>query len=74
MDVMEMNVSNVGTNNWGPDQLGDGLIHFGYYSDWNIDDGSGSCRFDFRFRLEDGSYRYKYNYDVCAAIDLNVVN
>jgi hypothetical protein len=72
--VFAMYVSNVGDENWGPDQLRDGLILPRHYMWWNIDDGSGYCRFDFKFVMSSsrsGSnpwYTYKTNYNVCPPV------
>ncbi|MDQ5955291.1 MAG: hypothetical protein QG621_294 [Patescibacteria group bacterium] len=74
-DVYEMYVSNVGKDKWGPDQFGpSGILHRNYRTLWNIDDGSGYCRFDFKFVLSDGSARYKRDYNVCEFGRLNVVD
>ena len=72
--VMEMHVTNVGNTRWGRDELGDDVILDGDNDEWNIDDGSGYCRYDFKFVLEDGTARFKYNYNVCAQSYLTVVN
>lgn len=74
VDVLEMNVSNVGARSWGVDQLGDGVLRAHRYTIWNIDDRSGYCRFDFRFIMANGAVRYKYNMNVCADFRLNVVD
>lgn len=74
VDVLEMNVSNVGARSWGPDQLGDGVLRAHRYTVWNIDDRSGYCRFDFRFLMADGGVKYKYDMNVCADLRLNVVD
>lgn len=40
--------SNVGTNDWEEDILGEGVIPPGEQATINIDDGTGYCRYDFR--------------------------
>ncbi len=40
--------SNVGTNDWQEDILGQGVIAPGEQATINIDDGTGYCRYDFR--------------------------
>jgi hypothetical protein len=72
--VRYMYVSNVGTDRWGPDQLGQDVLDQNTYVDWNIDDHSGYCRFDFKFVLADGTVETKYRYNVCAESDLYVVS
>lgn len=73
--VLEMHVSNVGSSDWGPDQLGDdGMIHAHRYMDWNIDDSSGYCRFDFEFVMANGPNKYAYNINVCRENELDVTD
>jgi hypothetical protein len=72
--IENMYVSNAGTTVWGPDQLGNDTLEANSYVDWNIDDGSGYCRFDFKFVLKDGTVETKYRYNVCTQSDLYVVS
>jgi hypothetical protein len=73
--VYEVHITNSGNRYWGSDLLDSNeVIGSGNSMNWNVDDGTGACYFDFKFVMADGSSRYKYNYNVCAESDLNVVD
>lgn len=40
--------SNVDQDSWGEDLLGNDVLPPGYWSRFNIDDGSGYCLYDFK--------------------------
>lgn len=71
--VMSMNVSNVGSTKWGPDQFEDDVLEPHTYWWWDINDGTGYCTFDFRFRMRGGDYKYLYNFNVCANYEIHIV-
>lgn len=63
--MIEFFASNTGTNNWEEDILGVDVLAVGEAIDVNIDDGSGSCVFDFKATFEDGSSAVMGDVDVC---------
>lgn len=65
--IMFLYWSNVATNSWGDDRLGNGVLADG--QDWNVivDDGSGACVFDFRADLADGRRIERRAVNVCTA-------
>lgn len=75
LPVYHLYISNAGSRRWNSDQLGASeSIGSNRSQIWNVDDGSGYCRFDFKFVMSDGSTRYKYNYNVCEASYLDVID
>lgn len=57
--------SNVGTDSWEEDILGNDVLLPGQSVIVNFDDGTGYCKFDFMARFEDGDTAIKQNVDVC---------
>ncbi len=53
------------TDDWEEDILGDQVIEDGETFDINIDDGSGSCRYDFKAVFEGGDVMVRKNINVC---------
>lgn len=53
------------TNEWEEDILGDQVIETGETFDINIDDGSGSCLYDFKAVFEGGDVLVRKNINVC---------
>jgi hypothetical protein len=58
--------SNVGTQSWEEDILGDKVLGPGQSVVVNFDDGSGYCKFDFMAKFEDGDTAIKQGVDVCT--------
>ena len=57
--------SRTSTNDWEEDILGEDVIMPGQSMTFNIDDGSGACKYDFKGEFEDGEEVVKANVDVC---------
>lgn len=58
--------SNRDDPDWEWDLLGYGVVHPGHYTQLDLDDGSGYCRFDLRTVLADGRDITRYDVNVCA--------
>lgn len=58
--------SNTATDDWGSDQLGDDVLMPGNRQVFDIDDGSGACRFDFKVVTKTGKEYTRANVDVCV--------
>lgn len=57
--------SNVGTDQWEEDILGQDVLPPGKSVVINFDDGSGYCKFDFKATFDDGDEVVKNGIDVC---------
>lgn len=57
--------SNVGTDKWEEDILGEDVLAPGKSVVVNFDDGTGYCKFDFKAKFDDGDEVIKNNIDVC---------
>lgn len=66
VSILTFHGSNVGTDDWEEDILGDSVIppHRSVMIDF--DDGTGYCHFDFRAEFSDGDVVVKNNVDVCT--------
>ena len=64
-DMVEFYGSNVGTDSWEEDLLGDDILPAGSFFIVNFDDGSGYCMFDFLGVFEDGDEVIKRRVNVC---------
>ncbi len=58
--------SNVGTNSWQEDILGNQVLPSGSSVNIDFNDGTGHCNFDFKIVFPDGSYVEDYNINVCV--------
>ncbi|WP_376874361.1 hypothetical protein [Albirhodobacter sp. R86504] len=58
--------SNVGTDSWEEDILGQDILAHGQSVDINFDDGTGHCKFDFLATFEDGDELKEEDIDVCS--------
>ncbi len=58
--------SNTGQNTWGPDQLGSSVLYSGNYMNFNFDDGTSACHFDFRAVFSNGSISRRDDVNVCV--------
>lgn len=58
--------SNVGTNDWEEDILGQDILGSGQSVKIDMNDGSGYCRFDLKAEFEDGSEAIDENVDICT--------
>ena len=73
--IYHLYVSNVDTDNWGPDQLGYyEFIGYNRYMAFNMDDGTGHCFFDIKAVLKDGRYAIRRNFNVCREGSWTVTN
>ncbi|MFO1014899.1 MAG: hypothetical protein U1E50_14155 [Caulobacteraceae bacterium] len=63
--IREFYASRVTTDDWEEDILGQDVLRAGSSVRVNIDDGTGSCRFDFKAVLADGSSIIRNNINVC---------
>ncbi|MBI1417703.1 MAG: hypothetical protein GC146_10820 [Limimaricola sp.] len=57
--------SNVGTNSWEEDILGQDVLLPGQSVNINFNDGSRYCNFDFKIVFADGSSAVESNINVC---------
>lgn len=65
--IYHLYISNVDEDRWGPDQLGlYETITPDHYRIFNVDDGTGHCRYDFKAVLSDGRYAVIHNLNVCT--------
>ena len=73
--ILEVHFSNTQNENWGADLLDtDQVISAHHALKLNLDDGTDRCHMDVKVVMEDGTKRFKYNYNVCAETELNVEN
>jgi len=63
--MTEFYASNVDTDDWEEDILGEDVLRPGQSFDVDIDDGTGACRFDFKGVFDDGDEVVKKNVNVC---------
>ncbi len=63
MEVFQ--ASNVRSDSWEEDMLGDKVVNPGGYFTANINDGTGACVFDFRAKFKGGGEATKKNVNVC---------
>jgi len=63
--IAEFHASNVGTNSWQEDILGDSVVPPGSSVPINLDDGSGYCLFDFKTVTRDGATIIRRGINVC---------
>lgn len=64
--IVEIYLSNVGTQNWQQDILGSDFLTPGSSLIVGIDDRQGQCRFDLKTVLDDGTDLVRRNVDVCG--------
>ncbi|HEX3481257.1 MAG TPA: hypothetical protein VHT91_39865 [Kofleriaceae bacterium] len=75
LPIYHLYISNVDADMWGPDQLGwDQTIAPGRYRVFNVDDGTGHCRYDFKAVLSDGRYAITHNVNVCTQASWTVTD
>ena len=58
--------SNVGTDDWEEDVLGDDVLRPGQTVSVNWDDGTCSCLFDFKAVFNDNTSTVRRSYNVCT--------
>jgi len=63
-DVLEFYATSAGSNGWGRDRLGSGVIPHGYNQTFPVRDGS-SCRFDTKVVMANGRELVQWNWDLC---------
>jgi hypothetical protein len=66
LSVTSFFASNVGTDSWEDDVLGNGALPSGYQVRVNLDDGSQYCHFDFKTTFSNGTSIVRRNVDVCG--------
>ncbi len=64
--IVQFQGSNVGSNSWEEDILGNDVLEHGQSVSINFDDGSGYCKFDFLVTFEDGDELKEENIDICS--------
>jgi hypothetical protein len=70
--LLEVYASNVGTKDWQEDVLGEDVIHPGQKFRFNIDDGTGYCKYDFKLVFEDGDELFREGYNVCEEVGFTI--
>jgi len=66
--VDHLYISNAAEEEWGPDQLGENqVIATDHYRDFNVDDGTKHCVYDFKAILHDGREVETTKVNVCTA-------
>jgi hypothetical protein len=63
--LTEFYASDVESDDWEEDILGNDVLSRGESSNIDVDDGSGSCHFDFRAVFEDGTKIVDESVNVC---------
>jgi hypothetical protein len=63
--ITEFHASNVGSDSWEEDILGDSVVRPGQRVRINLDDHTGYCRFDFKTVTESGSAVVRRGVNVC---------
>jgi hypothetical protein len=58
--------SNIGSDSWEEDILGNGVLPSGNHVRVNLDDGTSYCRFDLKTRFADGTSVIRRNVDICS--------
>ncbi len=64
--IVEFRGSNVGSDSWEEDILGQDVLENGASVQINFDDGTGHCKFDFLATFDDGDELKQENIDVCS--------
>src|SRR5262245_61010724 len=67
--IQEFHATNSGVKSWGRDLLGSNVLPHGQRYTMDFNDGTGSCRFDFRAVLDNGRAVERYSVDVCTATE-----
>lgn len=57
--------SNEGSNSWGGDWLGSIVLNHNFNIEFNFDDGSGYCMWDFKANFADGDSVESLGVNVC---------
>ncbi len=70
--LMMLYGSNVGTDDWQEDILGDDAIMPGESARVNFYDGTGYCLFDLKLIFADFDVLYKHDVNVCEITDMNI--
>jgi|GEM_PF-3465589 len=72
-DVYYFKISNSNTTNWGPDLLGSNVLSPNeVVYNYNVDDGSGQCYFDFRAEFGGGGVRTGMRINVCSVSQIRI--
>jgi hypothetical protein len=66
MAIVEVYAAPVGTGRWQQDLLGDDFLGPATSVSVRLDDGGGSCRFDFKTVFDDGTTLIRRDVYVCA--------
>ena len=64
--IMEFYASNIGSDNWEEDILGESVLPVGQSVNINIDDGTEACLYDFKAVFDDGEELVRNRIDVCT--------
>ena len=73
-DLCYVHISNVGTDNWGPDILGNNCLSPGRYR--TVDPGwqQGYCRMDMKFIFDDDDEVTEWGFNICEGTDYYLTN
>jgi hypothetical protein len=66
--------SNVGSDSWEEDILGNGVLPPGYHVRVDLDDGTSYCHFDLKTRFADGTSVIRRDVDICAVTKYTLTN
>lgn len=67
-DMVEFHASNVRTDSWQEDILGDEVLESGHQVVVRIDDGTGYCMYDFKAVFDNGQVLIRHNVNVCQIV------
>lgn len=65
--------SRVSTNDWEEDILGDDILEPGQSVTIDVDDGTGSCVYDFKGEFEDGEDVISRKVNVCEVAEFSFI-
>lgn len=72
--IVSFYASNIDSDNWQADILGNAMLAPGRHLRVNLDDGSSYCRFDLKARFIDGSSIVRHDVDICAITQYSVTD
>ena len=64
--IVSFYASNIDSDRWQADILGNAMLPPGRHIRVNLDDGSSYCRFDLKARFIDGSSIIRHDVDICS--------
>ncbi|HEX4368311.1 MAG TPA: hypothetical protein VH023_15845 [Rhodopila sp.] len=66
LPIVSFYASNIDSDRWQADILGNAMLLPGRHLRVNLDDGSSYCRFDLKARFADGSSVVRHDVDICS--------